>query len=94
MQEEELQEREAASARLTHSLQELQREHTAALAEAAAAGAANDELRGKLDDCAQQLKGNEQMIRWLNAQVLFCAIVTKRWWCSSQGWTKRAHVCV
>ena len=69
MQEEELQEREAAGARLTHSLQELQREHTAALAERAAAAGANDELRAKLEDCAQQLKGNEQMIRWLNAQV-------------------------
>ena len=29
----------------------------------------NRTLRGKLEECARQLQGNEQMIRWLNNQV-------------------------
>lgn len=29
-----------------------------------------EDLRGKLEDSKTQLQGNEQMIRWLNNQVL------------------------
>jgi F0F1-type ATP synthase delta subunit len=53
----------------THSLQELQREHASVLVEHASLQSTNDELRGKLEDSKQQLKGNEQMIRWLNSQA-------------------------
>ena len=31
----------------------------------------NAALRGKLEECSQQLQSNEQMIRWLNNQVRF-----------------------
>ena len=29
-------------------------------------------LKSKLEECKGQLQSNEQMIRWLNNQVLFC----------------------
>ena len=31
--------------------------------------ACNDELKQRLQDCKNVLRGNEQMIRWLNTQV-------------------------
>jgi hypothetical protein len=53
----------------THTLQELQWKQASLLSELAALQSTNDELRGKLEDSKQQLKGNEQMIRWLNSQA-------------------------
>ena len=68
-QEEELQQREQDSATSARQLAELQTSATAAEDARARAEAVNGDLRGKLEDSKQQLQGNEQMIRWLNAQV-------------------------
>ena len=68
-QEEELQQREQDSATSARQLAELQTAATASEDARARAEAVNGDLRGKLEDSKQQLQGNEQMIRWLNAQV-------------------------
>jgi chromosome segregation ATPase len=69
VQEEELAEREKAADGASRELHELRRAHAAAADEHARLQAAHDDLRAKLEDSKQQLKGNEQMIRWLNGQA-------------------------
>jgi len=69
LQEEELQTRERALEASEREIAALKRTLEALHGEAARTADANEELRAKLEDSKQQLKGNEQMIRWLNAQV-------------------------
>lgn len=77
-QEEELQERERSNDERVRELHELSRTHSAMCDEHARIQAVNGELRSKLEDSKQQLKGNEQMIRWLNSQVTFPFLVVTR----------------
>jgi hypothetical protein len=69
VQEEELQDREQALIDVERKLQDAQRQVGILQEENEKACRVNEELRSKLEDSKQQLKGNEQMIRWLNAQV-------------------------
>ena len=69
-QEEELQAREQALASALRELQGLTAAVEVARGERAGLGAENSELRSKLDESKAQLQSNEQMIRWLNQQVI------------------------
>lgn len=44
-------------------------------------------LKSKLEECKGQLQSNEQMIRWLNNQVLARHNLTKRQQCIMQAWS-------
>ena len=69
MQEEELGEREKAADAAAKQLAAQQSALSTANKEKELLEEVQANLRGKLEESKQQLKGNEQMIRWLNAQV-------------------------
>jgi hypothetical protein len=90
MQEEELQERERFADNVERELHELRRKETVMNEEQTRMQSINEELRGKLEDSKQQLKGNEQMIRWLNAQVLTAVRATTVFFCQPPS---HMHAC-
>jgi regulator of replication initiation timing len=69
MQEEEVHNRDQALEAAGREIQDLKRQQAAGGDEAARMQCTIDDLRAKLEESKQQLKGNEQMIRWLNTQV-------------------------
>jgi chromosome segregation ATPase len=69
VQEEEVQNRDQALEAAGREIQDLKRLHAATGDDATRMQSIIDDLRSKLEESKQQLKGNEQMIRWLNTQV-------------------------
>lgn len=64
-----MQSRDQALEAAGREIQELKRQQAAADDDAARKQSVIDDLRVKLEESKQQLKGNEQMIRWLNTQA-------------------------
>lgn len=69
MQEEEISKHEKTGELARKEMEDLRRQLTDCCSEMEHEKASNNDLKLKLADCKQVLEGNEQMIRWLNAQV-------------------------